>query len=90
MTGELLLVMLTQALSSYLGVQTLHAALGPSRAKFVIAAVISDAVKFGVYTWVAVIAVRGSVLGITAAVLGGAIGNALVHHANSKAKETSE
>jgi hypothetical protein len=82
MIGELALVMLTQAVSSYLGVRTLHAALGPSRARFVLAAVISDSVKFGVYTWVAVIAVRGSALGIAAAVLGGALGNALVHRAN--------
>ena len=76
---DLLLLMVAQAISSYLSTATLHAALRASAARFVCVAAVSDAVKLTVYASVAVMAVRGSLWGVAAAVAGGAIGNFVAH-----------
>ena len=79
MTPQLLALFAAQAISSYLSTATLHAAIGASTTRFVATAALSDSVKLAVYTSVAVLAVRGSWLGIVAAVVGGAAGNLLAH-----------
>lgn len=79
MRPELLALLVAQAVSSYLSTATLHAAIGNSARRFVATAALSDTVKLSVYTSVAVMAVRGSWLGIAAAVVGGVIGNAIAH-----------
>lgn len=84
MNIELLILLAAQAVSSYLSTATLHAAIGPSAGRFVVTAAISDTVKLSVYASVAVLAVRGSWWGIAAAVVGGAIGNAIAHSVRAK------
>lgn len=79
---SLVLLLAAQALSSFLSTATLHAAIGKSWIRFVTTAAISDTVKLTVYASVAVMAFRGSWYGIIAAVLGGAMGNALAHFHN--------
>jgi hypothetical protein len=81
---ELLILLAAQAVSSYLSTATLHAAIGNSALRFVVTAAVSDSVKLAVYTSVAVLAVRGSWLGIAAAVAGGVIGNAIAHTTRRK------
>lgn len=79
MHTELLILLGAQAVSSYLSTATLHAAIGKSTPRFIATAAVSDTVKLSVYTSVAVLAFRGSLLGIAAAVVGGVIGNAVAH-----------
>lgn len=77
MAIELVILLVAQAVSSYLSTATLHAAIANSTTRYVATAAISDAVKLTVYTSVAVLAVKGSWLGIVAAVAGGVVGNAV-------------
>lgn len=75
----LLVICLAQAISSLLSTATLYAAIGDSKWRFVATAAVSDTVKLTVYAAVAVEAVRGNWMGVAAAVIGGAIGNAVAH-----------
>jgi len=76
---------LAQAVSSYLSNATLHAAIDKHTFKFIVTASISDAFKLTIYASVAIVAVRGSWLGVVVvAVLGGAVGNYLAHRKRFK------
>jgi hypothetical protein len=74
-TAELIVLVAAQAVSSFLSTATLHAAIGRSTWRFVTVAALSDAVKLTIYASVAVLAMKGTWLGIVAAVVGGVIGN---------------
>ena len=80
----LAIICIAQAVSSLLSTATLYAAIGDSKWKFVTTAAISDTVKLTVYAAVAVEAVRGNWMGIAAAVIGGAIGNAVAHYIRNR------
>jgi len=80
--SALFLLAAAQAISSYLSVSVLHAAIKSPMLRFVTTAAVSDLVKLSVYSSVAIIAVKGSWSGVIAAVVGGVVGNALAHHHN--------
>lgn len=79
LSAALILLFLAQSVSSFLSTATLHAALRKSTLRFASTAALSDVVKLSVYTSVAVLAVKGSWMGIIAAVLGGVVGNTAAH-----------
>ncbi len=68
-----------QALSSYLGTRKTFSLMRDSTSSYVASAVFSDAVKLTVVSGVAATVVQGSWTGIAAAVVGGALGNAIAH-----------
>lgn len=68
-----------QALSSYLSVTKLHAALATSTTRFVFWAALSDTLRLSTYSSVAVLAVYGHWFSVLVAVAGGVIGNAIAH-----------
>ena len=69
-----------QALSSYLGTRKTFSLMAASTTGYVASAALSDAVKLTVVSGVAATVVQGTWIGIAAAVLGGALGNALAHY----------
>lgn len=85
---EFVAVAAAQALSSYLSVTKLHAALAPSTIRFVGWAAFSDTLRLTTYSSVAVLAVDGRWIGVAVAVIGGAIGNTAAHLQNRKARIT--
>jgi len=74
-----LALLASQALSSYLGTRKTFSLMGGSTAGYVTSAAFSDAVKLTVVSGVAATVVQGTWTGIAAAVVGGAVGNAIAH-----------
>jgi len=79
-----LALLASQALSSYLGTRKTFSLMSDSTAGYVSAAAFSDAVKLTVVSGVAATVVQGNWTGIVAAVLGGAVGNAIAHSRSTR------
>ncbi len=81
---EFVAVAAAQALSSYLSVTKLHAALAQSTIKFVLWAGLSDVLRLSTYSSVAVLAVYGHWTSVLVAVAGGCVGNTVAHITRSR------
>ncbi len=79
MTAILLLIFAAKCVSSLLSTLTLYAAIYATALRFVSTAALSDSIKLGVISSVAVQAASGNWWGIGAAVAGGVLGNAIAY-----------